>query len=204
MYNKSSGNECTKAPRQIVKDCCASYEEYYEKYKWKSAVVGDLFKSRVENVSDCTNLKTVLAEEYPHLGEHKVLLTGLHTCGNLAADCLRLFIGNADTIESIINVSCCYHLIDEEFVDSPAWYRTEDVMPSFSVSGFPMSAYLKGKRFTLGRDARMCGTQNPSKIFKDYDVRYLSFLFLQKITKNSILFLFLLLLLFFFSTSLHR
>lgn len=164
MYEKSP-NISTK----IEKEKCASNEEYYAKYRWRSVVVGDLFKSRVENVFEGTNLRAILAEEYPDRNEPKVLLTGLHTCGNLAASCLRLFVENADAVEAIVNVSCCYHLIDEEFINDPPWHR--QVRNLETVPGFPMSSYLRKRRFHLGRDARMCGTQNPTKIFKDREVR---------------------------------
>ena len=47
-----------------------------------------------------------------------ILLTGLHTCGDLASSILRLFTRN-DNVQAVCNVGCCYHHIEEEFVCSP-------------------------------------------------------------------------------------
>ena len=46
------------------------------------------------------------------------LLTGLHTCGDLASSMLRIFCVN-DSIKALCNVGCCYHLIEEEFRRNP-------------------------------------------------------------------------------------
>ena len=46
------------------------------------------------------------------------LLTGLHTCGDLAPSMLRIFCVN-DSIKALCNVGCCYHLIEEEFRRNP-------------------------------------------------------------------------------------
>ena len=47
-----------------------------------------------------------------------VLISGLHTCGNLAASTLQLFC-SSDVATVACNVGCCYHLLDEEFLASP-------------------------------------------------------------------------------------
>ena len=50
---------------------------------------------------------------------HKgVLMSGLHTCGNLAASMLQLFSTSGATVV-MCNVGCCYHLLEEEFLRSP-------------------------------------------------------------------------------------
>ena len=43
-----------------------------------------------------------------------IMLTGLHTCGDLASSMLELFVTNRD-IKSLCSVGCCYHLLSEEF-----------------------------------------------------------------------------------------
>ena len=43
-----------------------------------------------------------------------IMLTGLHTCGDLASSMLELFVTNSD-IKSLCSVGCCYHLLSEEF-----------------------------------------------------------------------------------------
>lgn len=81
-------------------------------------------------------------------------LVGLHTCGNLAANSLRIFNSSKD-IRTICNVGCCYHLIDEKF--DPENLRRH---------GFPMSSYLHEKKIFLGRAARMIAAQSIERILK--------------------------------------
>ena len=53
-----------------------------------------------------------------------LLLTGLHTCGDLAANVLRMFSSNSDVKVTCV-VGCCYHLMSERFLSSmPAWQGT--------------------------------------------------------------------------------
>ncbi len=47
-----------------------------------------------------------------------LLLTGLHTCGNLASSILRLFANNKSAV-ALCSVGCCYHHIGEQFAASP-------------------------------------------------------------------------------------
>ena len=44
-----------------------------------------------------------------------MLLTGLHTCGDLASTMLKLFVSNSD-VKCLCSVGCCYHLLTEEFL----------------------------------------------------------------------------------------
>ena len=43
-----------------------------------------------------------------------LMLTGLHTCGNLAPNLFRIFLANPDA-RFLCNVGCCYQLLTEEF-----------------------------------------------------------------------------------------
>uniref|UniRef100_A0A8C0WXD2 Methyltransferase domain-containing protein n=1 Tax=Castor canadensis TaxID=51338 RepID=A0A8C0WXD2_CASCN len=67
------------------------------------------------------------------------LMVGLHTCGDLAANTLRIFTSKSE-VKGVCSVGCCYHLLSEEF-ERP-W-------------GFPMCQYLKEERWCCGRNARM-------------------------------------------------
>lgn len=46
------------------------------------------------------------------------LLVGLHTCGDLAPNTLRIFASNSE-IKGVCSVGCCYHLLSEEFENQP-------------------------------------------------------------------------------------
>ena len=54
-------------------------------------------------------------QENPGRDVTGILLTGLHTCGNLASSTLELFVVNAD-VKSVCSVGCCYHLLTEGFL----------------------------------------------------------------------------------------
>jgi len=48
----------------------------------------------------------------------KFLMCGLHTCGDLAAVILRLFL-ESEKIQRLCLIGCCYHLIEEQFFRNP-------------------------------------------------------------------------------------
>ncbi|XP_022256223.1 methyltransferase-like protein 25 isoform X2 [Limulus polyphemus] len=84
-----------------------------------------------------------------------ILLCGLHTCGNLAAAELKLF-SRSQQIKVLLNISCCYHLLEEEF-----WKNTFDKEGDKDPMdvGFPLSSVLRQKKFSLSRNARMLACQ---------------------------------------------
>lgn len=43
-------------------------------------------------------------------------MVGLHTCGDLAPNTLRIFTSKSE-IKGVCSVGCCYHLLYEEFED---------------------------------------------------------------------------------------
>ncbi|XP_006084042.2 methyltransferase-like protein 25 isoform X1 [Myotis lucifugus] len=75
------------------------------------------------------------------------LMVGLHTCGDLAPNTLRIFTANSE-IKGVCSVGCCYHLLSEEF-ENPHKECTQEKW------GFPMCHYLKEERWSCGRNARM-------------------------------------------------
>lgn len=103
-----------------------------------------------ENVNISELVSNVFLEQPKYLG-----LIGLHTCGNLAPDSLRIFV-NTDEINSICNVGCCYHFLSERFDDAAT-----DTGKNF---GFPMSQYLMSKKVFIGRSARMISAQSIERI----------------------------------------
>lgn len=51
-------------------------------------------------------------------GEATLMLTGLHTCGSLGSSLQNMFINSSRT-KVLCYVSCCYHLMNEEFIKAP-------------------------------------------------------------------------------------
>lgn len=75
-------------------------------------------------IATATTTATAVAEKLAStsamttMTNDNIMLTGLHTCGNLAGNMLQLFIGNRDA-RVLCNVGCCYHLLEEHFVRNP-------------------------------------------------------------------------------------
>ncbi|XP_072257315.1 probable methyltransferase-like protein 25 isoform X2 [Pyxicephalus adspersus] len=74
------------------------------------------------------------------------IMVGLHTCGDLAPNTLRIFVAKPE-VKAVCSVGCCYHFLSEEFE------TLED--QTDRTWGFPMSKYLKEKSCHIGRNARM-------------------------------------------------
>ena len=70
------------------------------------------------------------------------IIVGLHTCGDLAATCLKFFL-KARQLTALCIVGCCYHHIKEEGEER----------------GFPLSKFLLSLNFQLGRTMRMLALQ---------------------------------------------
>ncbi|XP_042671647.1 methyltransferase-like protein 25 [Centrocercus urophasianus] len=74
------------------------------------------------------------------------IMVGLHTCGDLAANTLRIFTAKPE-IKAVCSVGCCYHLLTEQYENQEDC--TEEVW------GFPMCQYLRDEGWCCGRNARM-------------------------------------------------
>nr|XP_004650208.2 methyltransferase-like protein 25 isoform X1 [Jaculus jaculus] len=74
------------------------------------------------------------------------LLVGLHTCGDLSPNTLRIFTSKPE-VKGLCSVGCCYHLLSEEFENQQECTQEK--------WGFPMCHYLKEERWCCGRNARM-------------------------------------------------
>ncbi|XP_050663767.1 probable methyltransferase-like protein 25 isoform X3 [Leptidea sinapis] len=103
-----------------------------------------------------TDLSSVVREQFD-CEEVNLLLTGLHTCGDLGPSCLRLFTVSP-AVRVLFNVPCCYHLLSEA-VDVAMF---DDDQTATDDKGFPMSQYLRG--LNLGRNARMLGAQSIDRV----------------------------------------
>lgn len=70
-------------------------------------------------------------------------LTGLHTCGDLASTCLRVF-QESDQISAICNIGCCYHLNSQRFDDTHQFSYNPALNTHRHLVGygFPLSRYM--------------------------------------------------------------
>lgn len=117
----------------------------------KDAPEDPLYKTTTKMIDFQTNLIELVCEQFPQTQATRFTLAGLHTCGNLAPNSLRLFHQNRH-IRALCNVGCCYHLLRERFCEDEFFNR--DKARDNAGLGFPMSAFMAGKGFALGRNAR--------------------------------------------------
>ncbi|NXE77990.1 MET25 protein, partial [Cochlearius cochlearius] len=95
-------------------------------------------------LTSCITAETELSDIITDLED--CMMVGLHTCGDLAANTLRIFTAKPE-IKAVCSVGCCYHLLSEQF-------ENQEDCPE-EVWGFPMCQYLKDKGWCCGRNARM-------------------------------------------------
>ncbi|XP_050301204.1 probable methyltransferase-like protein 25 [Anthonomus grandis grandis] len=117
----------------------------------------DLYKQITKYVDLDVNLSQLVSNiflEKP-LGPISLGLVGLHTCGNLAPTCLKLFSQKSD-IKTICNVGCCYHHLTE-------YPKNRNSGQDLNI-GFPLSQFLTNKQCHIGRGARMIAAQSVERI----------------------------------------
>uniref|UniRef100_A0A1Q3FJP5 Putative rrna adenine n-6-methyltransferase n=1 Tax=Culex tarsalis TaxID=7177 RepID=A0A1Q3FJP5_CULTA len=117
----------------------------------KDAPEDPLYKTTTKLIDFKTNLIDLVQEQFPQSPATHFTLAGLHTCGNLGPNSLRLFHQNPH-IRALCNVGCCYHLLRERFCDDE-FYNRDKIKDNPGI-GFPMSSFMTGKGFSLGRNAR--------------------------------------------------
>ncbi|NXB78044.1 MET25 protein, partial [Donacobius atricapilla] len=96
-------------------------------------------------LTSCITAETELNDIITDLED--CMMVGLHTCGDLAANTLRIFTAKPE-IKAVCSVGCCYHLLSEQF-------ENQEGNSSELIWGFPMCQYLKDKGWCCGRNARM-------------------------------------------------
>ncbi|XP_037032231.1 methyltransferase-like protein 25 [Bradysia coprophila] len=130
------------------------------------------YKTSTHYITPQTDFVKLFDQHFPHENPTGFCLSGLHTCGNLASSCLRIFTENKD-LNVLCNVGCCYHLLGEEFcVDE--FFENRRVREIEIDSGFPMSNYLRNQEFKLGRNARMLGSQSIHRTKQEKDLPQIS------------------------------
>lgn len=128
------------------------------------------YKQVTEYVTEHTNISSLIENEFKINNKKEFALVGLHTCGSLGTTCVKLFTEPSNRLKLLVNVGCCYHLMEEEFTVNSFWDDVENALNRNETYGFPVSKYLRDKKFVLGRDARMCASQSPEKFFNTKDV----------------------------------
>ncbi|XP_062469835.1 probable methyltransferase-like protein 25 isoform X2 [Pezoporus occidentalis] len=103
-------------------------------------------------LTSCITAETELSDIITDLED--CMMVGLHTCGDLAANTLRIFTAKPE-IKAVCSVGCCYHLLSEQFENQEEC--------SNEVWGFPMCQYLKDKGWCCGRNARMSACLLPTE-----------------------------------------
>ena len=87
------------------------------------------------------------------------LITGLHSCGDLTANMLRLFV-STPSAKAVCVVGCCYNFITEtDDLDDDC----DDDEPINEPAGFPLSRFVKNMNPHLGIKARQLACQVPAR-----------------------------------------
>ncbi|XP_075165375.1 putative methyltransferase-like protein 25 [Haematobia irritans] len=121
--------------------------------------LSDNYKTIDKFITTNMDLPALIAENYPESPEQSAIcLTGLHTCGNLAATCLKLF-HNQPQCKLLCNIGCCYHLLKEMY-SGQEYFGNKHISDLNQEIGFPLSSYLQKKNVKLGRNARMLAAQS--------------------------------------------
>lgn len=107
-----------------------------------------------------TDFAVIIKNKFPEDSDKyiKLLLTGLHTCGNLGPDSLRNFTIKPSTA-CVFTVPCCYHLLTE---DEQLFDIFQRDFGGGDRGGFPMAEHLRG--YNLGRNARMLAAQSIHRV----------------------------------------
>jgi len=128
----------------------------------ENSLLGDRLKFVTTFVDTSTDFQALLKDTFDQgdteeEGNDRMGLIGLHTCGNLAPDSLRIFLTIPD-MQFVCNVGCCYHHLHEEFYRNP-YMNDEEVSARQTSPRFPLSSYLRDRKFELGKNALMVAAQ---------------------------------------------
>lgn len=127
-------------------------------------------------ITEHTDIANIVRDKFPEFAHRdvKLLLTGLHTCGNLGPDSLRIFVQQSSTA-AVFNVPCCYHLLTEAVDGQLFDVFQRDYGGEGTRQGFPMSEYMRG--YNLGRNARMLAAQSIDRVVNERQLPSTSLLY---------------------------
>ncbi|CAN6334980.1 unnamed protein product [Urochloa humidicola] len=118
-----------------------------------AAVTLDACKDdHVENVREtkaCTKKSPQILESTQ--SSPPLILAGLHACGDLSVNMLRVFV-SCEQVKALASVGCCYNLLSEDsYVDTN------------TCPGFPMSKAARLSRLVLGKSIRDLACQSAER-----------------------------------------
>jgi hypothetical protein len=167
--------------KKLIENAKKKYQKYKNVFFLDSLINFDNFNEFYEN-----HMKNILIEN--NKLNKNIFLFGLHSCGNLTSNTLRIFIKN-ENFKSIAIVGCCLHLLNEyinpeakasqefidfyngigytkngKFLDSTLIYEINDINNNNNEKniGYPLSQYIRNnhKKFFFGRDVRNAAMLN--------------------------------------------
>ncbi|KAK9324429.1 methyltransferase domain-containing protein [Lipomyces orientalis] len=111
----------------------------------------------IEKFVDSGDLTDIV--EQADLRGHKLVLAGLHTCGNLSHHALKSLVDTQE-IYAVAVVGCCYNLMTEKDVGrlNHSYHDPADK----DCCGYPMSRKLEAHSIPLPTSARMLACQAPA------------------------------------------
>jgi len=97
----------------------------------------------------CTEKSPQIQE--PTQSSPPLILAGLHACGDLSVNMLRVFV-SCEQVKALVSVGCCYNLLSEDS------YEDTNTCP-----GFPMSKAAKLSELVLGKSIRDLACQSAER-----------------------------------------
>ncbi|XP_035821566.1 uncharacterized protein [Zea mays] len=105
-----------------------------------------------EHVRDTkTSTKKITQIQESTQGTPPLILAGLHACGDLSVNMLRVFV-SCEQVKALVSIGCCYNLLSEDT------YEDTDTCP-----GFPMSKAAKHSELVLGKSIRDLACQSAER-----------------------------------------
>ncbi|KAM3254100.1 hypothetical protein ACQJBY_047926 [Aegilops geniculata] len=90
-------------------------------------------------------------DEQPNHSIPQLVLAGLHACGDLSVNMLRVFV-SCEQVQALVSVGCCYNLLSEDC------HEDTDTCP-----GFPISKAAKSSKLVLGKSIRDLACQSAER-----------------------------------------
>lgn len=172
--NQNNSVQAVKRNNQLSKKWKALVKKEAQKKNFEPEQIltgptqNDNYRTVSQMIFSDTDLNLLATNAFPDEECSDFCLVGLHTCGNLSSNSLKQFVRN-EKFKLLCNVGCCYHLLFEEFEDD--FFNDEArEMDEHDEPGFPMSNYLRQKKYRLGRNARMLAAQCYERVIASKDM----------------------------------